>query len=149
LKSRSRSGYTEFAKQRLLEYEAYLKLFSHIEWSLSSNAATVKEWSEGYKSPPIEATGFLAYLRGGTPIKEAYIKASKKSVASPPVKELLLEFFSEYGKGYLSRELTKLKHVRDTLTRIREEESVLLMKNIKLYRILLFTGALGIVILTV
>ena len=141
------SGYDSFAKRRLSEYEAYLKLITHIEWALSVKGATVREWCEGYSDPVLDALELLPLLRSGTPIKEAYQRSQKRSCASAEAKELLGELFSEYGNGYLSRELMKLKHTKEALTKISECEAAVLTKNARLYRMLLFTGALGIVIL--
>lgn len=143
------SGYSSYASARLSEYTAYLKLFTHVEWALTTRAATVKAWCLGFTEPTLEKLGLLPLLREGAAVKDAYKRAEMRSRMSQRGKELLGEYFSEYGRGYLDGELKKLRTARGALEDILKTEGEELTRSVRTLRALLFALALGGVILVI
>lgn len=141
------SGYLRYSESRLGEYAAYLKLLDHVEWALSTRCATVKEWCHGFTDKTLESLGLLPAIRDGAPISEAYEAAEKRGKSSKRAKQILSEYFSQYGRSYLDSELTKLKLTRDALRAEAERDESALSVSVRSFRAVILAVALGAVIL--
>ena len=143
------SGYSRYAGLRLGEYGSYLKLLSHLEWSLSTRAATVGEWSRSLHDDVLEGLGLLPALRSGVPVKDALSSALSRGHCGEGVKTLLGELFGEYGRCSLESELTKLAKAKELLEATVGREREELLRSVRTFRIILVAAALGTVILLV
>jgi hypothetical protein len=101
----------------------------------------------GFTNEALEALGFLAALREGENIYDAYLGVEERTALASDTRELLSETFRELGKSSREETLTLIdvrsSELEELLRRDTEEGE----RSVRLTRTLLYAAALGAVIL--
>ena len=129
------SGFLAFIRNMKERMECYLELPA--------------DWAVGFKSPELERTEFLLYVRDGMNVAEAYEKCESSLCICDEAKDTLKALFDRFGEGYLDTELSLIK---SSIEKLSEIEASLKTENgnkIKAVGAMLGAVAIGIVVLVI
>ncbi len=141
--------YSRHMRRRLAECEAFLAFISHMQIQIGCFLRPVSELAAEFESPELEAVGFLAALRKGENIYDAF-KASRQRLALTDGEcEILEELFSSLGSVYFEggMKMIELSYSRLDVCRARLKEEC--PKCIKLATVLSVTAALAFLIFVI
>ncbi len=140
-------AYSAYCKRRTLETESFYALLVHISEQITLFLSTPKSFLSEYTDGQLENSGFLAFVREGGSMADAFEKSRAKLALSEETEKKLSSFFSEFGRSYKDGELKRCELFCRELSNIlafeREEEG----RRIRLGYTLLFSSALAVIIL--
>jgi len=142
-------GYGEYCERRLKESEGFLAFLVHARGEVVRSLTPPEGFVRSFRSEALEGSGFLSALRGGESLGSAFESSMKKSSLGKELRELLSEFFSEFGRDYKDGETARIEDYIDRVRTVVESERENLEKNSKICRVLLVAGALGLIILMI
>ena len=141
--------YSAYADRQVREQAGFIALLLHIERRIGHSLSYGSDLWRGFSDPDLEKCGFLPLLSEGFSPRDAFAKSSRKLALSGEIKEMLLVFFSDFGKGYKDGEIKGIERLREELesdlNAIRPE----LEKNKKVINALLLGGAASAAIMLI
>ncbi len=119
-------SYRRGARERRELAEGFLALISEMRRRAACYLEPPSRWVPEFVCPALEKAGFVAAVRSGKTLLEAFRAAKDGLPSERGIAELLMEFFSKTGSGYLISELELTEGVeRDLYSKIeklREDE---------------------------
>lgn len=109
--------YAAFVDFRIEYTRAFLKFLRHIEEKLSSYLSPPNELGEGFDR--VELSSMIERLKEGESPAAAY--SGERGNLPEEADELLFAYFSDFGKGNLELELSRLKKTISALGEILAE----------------------------
>ena len=141
--------YTAYIKKRLSEYRGFASLIAHIEGMISRFLTPQDSLWQSFSDEVLEKCGFLAALREGGSLSDAFEACRASLSLSDGVKSRLSSFFSGFGAEYMDGELSRSSDFRSELEDGLKKEESELEKSLKITNALLLAGSVGIVILII
>lgn len=137
--SKSYSAFVDSILERAKGYYAFL---CHIERKIGAYLTPPHRLGEGFSHPMLEE--MLRRISQGESLAEAYLACREPIPAS--VDEILIELFSDFGKGDASLELRRIREAISRLERVLAEEGVRGEKQKKICAGIAPSFAIGLVI---
>jgi hypothetical protein len=134
--------YASFIDLRIEYTRAFLKFLEHIEGKMSSYLSPLNELGEGFERE--ELSRMIEGLKNGESLLSAY--SGERGNLPLAADELLFSYFSDFGKGNLELELSRLKKTISALKGILAEVEAEGEKRKKLCTGVAPALALGIII---
>ena len=139
--------YNRYVERRIGELDGFVAFLNHAKSEISMYLTPAKRISRGFQNEILERLGFLSAIESEGNISRAFLSCYGGLSIGKEAKELLSEFFSEFGQGYREQELARIDRFRSDLEKILERDREELPKNARMVSTLLLAGALGIFIL--
>ncbi len=136
-------GYAGYADEREREYEGFISLLEHLKEQLECYLKGGAAMLEGFFSDRLSALGFFEG-EGDAPSRFERIK--KRLTLDIDSRKLLERFFSALGSGYREVESERIDRTLDALRKKYNTYACEKEKNVKLVRVLLLAGAMGLII---
>ena len=140
-------SYASFVDTRLGEMRGISNLILHIESKLSRSLEFGVELYRDFSDDFLEKCGFLANLREGKSLKDAFSAVKGKMLLPSGVVERTEELFSSFGREYKDREIDKLRLARGEINKELEGYSEDLEKNKRVTNAILFGIAASLAII--
>lgn len=140
---------TRFESRRIRQTEGFLLLLRHIKAMISCYRAPVREIYDGFSCRALEECGFIDALRLEGSFERAIQICRERIYLEEEEINLLTAFGRELGKSYRDEEVESCDYYIGEFERAfagRREEHP---KRVKLYRSLVITGALMLVIVLI
>jgi hypothetical protein len=134
--------YASFIDLRIEYTRAFLKFLEHIEGKISSYLSPPNELGDGFERE--ELSRMIEGLKNGESLLSAY--SGERGNVPLEADELLFSYFSDFGKGNLELELSRLKKTISALRGILAEVEAEGEKRKKLCTGVTPALALGIII---
>ena len=131
------------------EEEGMLGLLLHIKGQVGCYLSYGDGLVRGFRCAALSDCGFLEALADGRAFSEAFELCEEKMYSSEAVKEIMLDFCNNFGKGYRDAEMSRLSDVCERLRRAVEKSIAEQEKNLRVARTLIAAAALGIIILLI
>ena len=138
--------YSSYMQKRSAECKDFLAFIAHMRIQVGCFLRPVKKLGEGFSSPALEKSGFLDSLSESERILDAYKNCEANLSLSAEEKNLLTDFFSSFGEGYLDEGVKLIESSYSGMERLYQRLCEEKAKNTKLVTSLSVTLALGIII---
>ena len=142
-------GYGAYMKRRALESRDILHLLESLRKGMSVSLSTPREaFSTATVSAP-SVERFSALVCSGEPLYEAFCSASHAMSISRACREMLLEYFSSFGKGYLQDEIRCADELTERYTSLIENEERCGANDFRVVKSIAVAVTLGVIILII
>lgn len=141
--------YSAYVRQRLEQYRGFVALILHIEGMISRFLTPQDGLWRDFNNDALQKCGFLPLLREGKGLSGAFESVKASLALSEETKEMLSDFFGNFGGNYLDGEMSRTADFRTQLENGLKQEESELEKSLKISNALLVAGAVGIVILII
>lgn len=141
--------YAAYLKKGVDELSGFLAFIRNMKERMECYLELPADWAGGFRSPELEGSGFLFYVREGMDVGEAYEKCENSLCICDEAKDALRALFDRFGEGYLD---TELSFIKSSIEKLSEIEASLKIENgnkIKAVGAMLGAVAMGIVILVI
>lgn len=139
--------YSAYSRRRIDEGRGFHQLLLHLRGRIRTSLEPIPRAVRGFTNEALEALGFLAALREGENIYDAYLGVEERTALASDTRELLLETFRELGKSSREETLTLIEVRSSELEELVRRDTEEGERSVRLTRTLLYAAALGAVIL--
>ena len=139
--------YSEHLKKSLGQTRGFLRLLGFMRGRVSTYLDPVSRWCEDFSDEWLEKCGFVSSLRSGRTLRDAYREVEDKLSLPSDARELLDNFFSRTGLGYLDAEIKNIDYTAERLERLCENMQTGLKSRTRVVKTSLYALALGIAVL--
>ncbi len=140
-------AYEKYCERALSETKELLRMLLHMRGKISTFLSPQSGLLSDFESEVLSSTGFLVAVQEGKTLFDAY--GGSRFAISKEQKRAFLRFFSEFGRGYKSEELSRIDSLyRETSEELKKERERT-AKDIKIAKTLLIAAALGISVLMI
>ena len=141
--------YSRYMNKRVLECRDFVSFISHMRIQVGCFLRPVKELGIGFSSESLAGSGFLEALSHSENISEAYSKCEPSLSLSSEEREVLCDFFSSFGDGYLDEQLKLIDSAHSRMQELYLRLSTERVKNTRLVSTVSVTAALGFIIFVI
>ena len=142
-------AYSGYCKKRVRSLESLSLLLLRLEEGVSLFLSTPSSFFQDYEDEYLTEVGFLELVRSGENMANAFRKTARRMALDRQTEERLSLFFSDYGKSYKDGELRRISIFQRELEEVLKRETEEERGRVKLAYTLLFSAALGIIILLI
>ena len=139
--------YTNFRRLRLEECEGFLELISYMREKVSCYMFTVREIGESFKCEALSRIGFMEALKKCKNADAAYTSIKDRLSLPKAADEILTGLFQKLGCGYLDNEITIIDSAYESFLKITEKERLDTPKDLRVFRMVGTSAALGVIII--
>lgn len=132
-------------RERVAELEGFLLLLRHIRDEISCFRTPAHEILSSFHNEALERAGLLP-LAPGTDLASALASARDRLYLDSDELAILSEFCDGFGRGYVTEELARCDLATSRLTDAIARRREALPKTCKLFRTLVMSGALAVII---
>lgn len=132
-------------RERIAELEGFLLLFRHIREQIACFRTPAHEILASFRNEALSRAGFLP-LDKDRDLAAALAAARDRLYLDPDELAVLSEFCEGFGRGYVTEELARCDLATARLTDAIAKRREALPKTCKLFRTLVMSGALAVII---
>ena len=128
----------------LLQESEILRFIRHIRKRVECYLSPIGEWCSGFSSDELTSCGMISE---GRVSDAAYFKSDKRLLVSEAERQMLFDFFSGAGVGYLQNELERIEKLEERFCVICENNAKEIPRRVKCCEVIIVSVALGLSIL--
>ena len=128
----------------LLQENEILRFIRHIRKKIECYLSPIGEWCSDFSSDELTSCGIIFE---GRIADAAYFKSDRRLLVSDAERQMLFDFFSGVGGGYLQNELERIEKLEEDFRSICENNAKEIPRRVKCYEVIVVSLAVGACIL--
>jgi hypothetical protein len=142
-------AYSGYCRRRIRSVESLSLLLLRLEEEVSLFLSTPSGFFQNYEDEHLSEIGFLDSVRSGESMADAFRRSAGRMALDKQTESRMALFFSDYGKSYREGELRRIEIFQKELDQVHKRETEEERGRVRLAYTLLFSAALGIIILLI